>query len=130
MAIEASGRTQHSPLNPRWRHLRRRRSEVQLPCGPLTAAGYVSGVLQGAPLFVLSCGGKRMGASFAPYLWVLPWEDLGSIWDDQRNRVSGGQWELTRLWVPQGSDVPSEPWPRQPSVCETRRQECDRLAWW
>lgn len=51
-------------------------------------------------------GGRRTGVSrlehFALCLWVLPWEDPGSIWDGQRNRVSGGQWELPHLWVTWG----------------------------
>lgn len=72
-------------------------------------------------------GGRKTATSVTPYLWELSWEHLGSTWPGER----GLPWAVGAHPSVGASGLScSESRPRQPSVCEAGRQECDRPAWW
>lgn len=121
-----SGRTQHSPLHPRWRHLRRQHSEVQLPRGHHHWVCVRGPAGSPCPCASVELEGENRNVS-RPIL-------VGTSLGTSGEHLARGKGSL----VGDGSS-PSvgasrlsccESRPRQPSVCETGRQECDRPAWW
>lgn len=130
MAIEGPGRTQHSPLNPIWRH-----PEVHCHVAPWQQLGMCQGSCRKHLFLYFSWSWREEDRSFKTWTLcpVLVGTSLG------RSREHLGWPEEQGLWravgAPpsmgdSGAQMLSEPQPRQPSVCETGRRKCDRLAWW
>lgn len=131
--MEGSGRTHCSHLHPGCRQLQRQHSNVQLSCGSLTAAGYVSGPRTVCPS---GSGWRRKGALDVDALpracGLLGGARECPALSEAGPLVGGGCPRICRhLGAPML--CPSQG-PCQPSVCELqgrrRGLQGDSPAWW